>query len=299
MATAASNVDLALDDIIKKNKSANRGKARGRGGLRGRGRGGVTKGPFKSQGFRGSGRGGFRARGSVRGTTRGASRGVSRGTFVQRGRGTFRGASRGTFVPRGRGTFRGTTRPFNQQGAVAAKPQGSAKLSIANLEFGVSDNDIKELFQEFGLIKNSAIHYDSTGRSLGTAHVTFAQFASAQRAQKRYNGVHLDGRPMKITIDGQVSPAVVAAVAQRGAFRGQRGATATRRPVKRLGGQTSFRGTSGGRGTFRARGGARGATRGRGGRGARGGRGGKATKTPPSVADLDAELEAYANQVSK
>ena len=48
------------------------------------------------------------------------------------------------------------------------------------------------------------------------------------------------------------------------------------------------------------RGAARGGQRGRGGRGrGRGGRGAKSNKPAPSVADLDAELEAYANQVSK
>ena len=89
-------------------------------------------------------------------------------------------------------------------------------------------------------MRSSAIHYDSTGRSLGTAHVVFTQYPSALKASRQYNGVHLDGRPMKITIDGQ-NPAAqaVAAVGQRGGFRG----TSNRRPVKRLSGTpTAFKG---------------------------------------------------------
>jgi len=272
-----ASLDMALDDIIKQKKVANRGRGgkRGRGAARGASRGGA----FKST---------ARGRGAARGTFRGATRGTFRGAT----RGTFRGATRGASQTRGRGGFRGTVA---RGGFAAAKTQGgSRKLIITNLEFGVNDNDIKELFQEFGNMRSSAIHYDSTGRSLGTAHVIFSESASAVKACRQYNGVHLDGRPMKITIDGQ-NPAAqaVSAAGQRGAFRGTtRGGG---RPVKRLSGTpTALKGTGAKRGVARGRG----QTRGRGGRG-RGGRGAKTTKAAPSVADLDAELEAYANQVSK
>merc|ERR1719282_244959 len=152
----------------------------------------------------------------------------------------------------------------------------SGKLIVSNLDFGVSDSDIHELFSEFGNLKSATVHYDRSGRSLGTAEVTFDRRGDAMKALKQYNGVPLDGRPMRIEMAGveaEVEP-----------LRRPMGGGVRKSPGPR---KSPFRGSGGRDG---GRGGGR-PNRGGGGGGGRGGRGEK--KKEVSKEDLDAEMDTY------
>ncbi|EEC73318.1 hypothetical protein OsI_07506 [Oryza sativa Indica Group] len=76
------------------------------------------------------------------------------------------------------------------------------KLHISNLDYAVSNEDIKELFSEVGDVKRYSINYDKSGRSKGTAEVVFSRKSDALAAVKRYNNVQLDGKPMKLELIG-------------------------------------------------------------------------------------------------
>ena len=166
-------IDMSLDDIIAKNKKGGGGRGGGRGGGARRGGGGGRGGGGRSGGN-------FRSRSRSAGRNGGYSRG---NPDDQWDHDMYSGGGGGGMRRTGIST-------------------SSGKLIVSNLDFGVTDSDIHELFTEFGDLKSATVHYDRSGRSLGTAEVAFARRGDAMKALKQYNGVPLDGRPMRIEMAG-------------------------------------------------------------------------------------------------
>ncbi|MBA0787189.1 hypothetical protein Gotri_026179 [Gossypium trilobum] len=162
---------------------------------------------------------------------------------------------------------------FRGQAGPASAIETGTKLYISNLDYGVSNDDVKELFSEVGDLKRFTIHYDRSGRSKGTADIVFSFRTDALAAIKRYNNVQLDGKPMKIEIVGANISTPVAPSAANGTFGNSNGAP--------RGGQGRGVGFGRQRGGIGGRGSGRGHGRGRG-------RGEKV-----STEDLDADLEKY------
>ncbi|KAH1196740.1 THO complex subunit 4D [Glycine max] len=175
------------------------------------------------------------------------------------------------------------------------------KLYVSNLDHGVTNEDIRELFSELGELKRFAVHYDKNGHPSGSAEVVYTRRSDAFAALKRYNNVLLDGKPMKIEIVGSNSELPISARVNVTGVNGRRKRTVvmTPRGGQAGGGPTmpnrgAGRGRRGGPRSGSGRGGGGGRGRGRGSRGGGGGRGrGRKDAVEKSAEELDKELETY------
>ncbi|MGI9275493.1 MAG: RNA recognition motif domain-containing protein [Endozoicomonas sp.] len=80
------------------------------------------------------------------------------------------------------------------------------KLFVGNLPFSASENDLQEMFEQFGEIDEIRVITDrETGRSRGFAFVTFTEKEAADSALAM-NGKDLHGRDMRVNIATERRP---------------------------------------------------------------------------------------------
>lgn len=71
------------------------------------------------------------------------------------------------------------------------------KLYVGNLAWGVSDDDLQNVFSEYGSVASAVVITDrETGRSRGFGFVELED--GADQAIEALNGQDLQGRPMRV-----------------------------------------------------------------------------------------------------
>jgi len=242
----SDKLGLGLDDIIRIDRTSTRRGGRG-------------------------GKQGFRARGGGRG-------GGQTNGFRARGGG---GLPRTSNAPAGRWKHDlyddNSNRVRGGQRTGGGGVNSTTKLLISNLDYGVTTSDVQELFEDVGAIRVARVHYDESGRSLGTAEIIFERRVDAVGAQQKYNGLNLDGRPMDIRLVGGIDDGSQQQL-NRGSFANGIGGGNQKSGFRNNNQQNGARG---------------GANRSRGGKQQQNGTGGNAKKENITAEDLDADLEAY------
>ena len=75
----------------------------------------------------------------------------------------------------------------------------SAKIYVGNLSFGVTQEQLKKLFEPFGDIEEAVVISDKfSGRSKGFGFVTFTDKKAADKAIDEMNGKDIEGREIKV-----------------------------------------------------------------------------------------------------
>jgi RNA recognition motif-containing protein len=75
------------------------------------------------------------------------------------------------------------------------------KLYVGNLSFSTTDQDLANLFADYGSVTSAQVVLDrDTGRSRGFGFVEMATEDEAQKAIGATNGKNVDGRPLTVNI---------------------------------------------------------------------------------------------------
>ena len=73
------------------------------------------------------------------------------------------------------------------------------KLFVGNLSFDTTENDLQDLFEEYGTVTEVSLVNDRvTGRSRGFAFVTFSNAAEGQAAVTALEGKEFGGRSLTV-----------------------------------------------------------------------------------------------------
>ena len=72
-------------------------------------------------------------------------------------------------------------------------------IYVGNLAYSVTDDDLRELFNEFGEVRSASVISDKvTGQSKGFGFVEMQDNSAADMAIKELNGRQVKGRALKV-----------------------------------------------------------------------------------------------------
>ena len=72
-------------------------------------------------------------------------------------------------------------------------------IYVGNLDFKVDENDLKDIFEEYGTVSSSKVITDKySGRSKGFGFVTMETSDEAKKAIDELNGATLENREMVV-----------------------------------------------------------------------------------------------------
>ena len=73
------------------------------------------------------------------------------------------------------------------------------KLYVGNLPYGITDEDLSQLFEKAGTVETAKVVRDrETGRSKGFGFVEMASDGEADEAINKFNGQEFNGRPLTV-----------------------------------------------------------------------------------------------------
>lgn len=74
-------------------------------------------------------------------------------------------------------------------------------MYVSNLGFHTSDDELRKLFEPFGLVSSAKVISDrETGRSRGFGFVEMNSEQEAQQAMARLNGKDVEGRSISVSV---------------------------------------------------------------------------------------------------
>src|SRR5581483_6425842 len=92
--------------------------------------------------------------------------------------------------------------PSRAEGSVTEEKQvADKKLYVGNLAYGVTEQDLRDLFSQAGELQDVMLIVDrDTRRSKGFGFVEFVNEADAQKAVQMFNDTEIEGRRLTVNV---------------------------------------------------------------------------------------------------